>query len=237
MISPGRGRRATCRQSRCRGRPALPRQGRLNCSGKVTGPWPSPGDFVPYPGQPGKARLAAGEPAAEETNVNEIAQQEIVVGVSGSRASVAALRWAADEARRRPARLSVVCAWDPFLRRAPYADVSEGHPGDQARAALYSGLATAIRTALGPVPPDGVDTELAEGPPERVLVSRSGTADLLVLGTGRPQDAAGLSVGPVIRSCLSRARCPVVVVSASLDQDAGRWPDPATAAPVSALIG
>ena len=33
--------------------------------------------------------------------MNETTQPEIVVGVSGSRASVAALRWAADEALRR----------------------------------------------------------------------------------------------------------------------------------------
>ncbi len=167
--------------------------------------------------------------------MTQIAQQEIVVGVTGSRASVAALRWAADEAGRRGARLSVVCAWDPSLPRAPYANMTGVHAelGD-ARAALYGGLAAAIQIAFGPVPPDGVDTELAEGMPERVLISRAATADLLVLGTARPRDAAGLSVGPVIRTCLSRSRCPVVVVSAGADPQAGQRPD---AARVSALTG
>ncbi len=164
------------------------------------------------------------------------AQQEIVVGVTGSRASVAALRWAADEAGRRGARLSVVCAWDPSVRPAPYANYSEGHPepGD-ARAELYGGLAAAIAAAFGPVPPPGVGTELAEGIPERVLISRAATADLLVLGTARPRDAGGLSVGPVIRTCLSRSRCPVVVVGAG-GAEPGPGQDPA-AARASALTG
>ena len=162
----------------------------------------------------------------------QAAQQEIVVGVTGSRASVAALCWAADEAGRRGARLSVICAWDPTLRAAPYANFGECRtdPGD-ARAELYGGLAAAIRTAFGPVPPPGVDTELTEGIPERVLVSRAATADLLVLGSAQPRDAGGMSVGPVIRTCLGRSQCPVVVVSAGTGPEAGQRP----AAPVSAF--
>ncbi len=155
------------------------------------------------------------------------ARQEIVVGVSGSRASVAALRWAADEAGRRHVRLNAICAWDPSPRPAPYAGVGEGHPKEDTRVALDSGLAAAVREAFGPVRPACLHTELAEGVPERVLIARSGSADLLVLGTTRPQDAAGLSVGPVLRTCLRRARCPVVVVNAGAGPEAGRRPDDA----------
>ena len=153
--------------------------------------------------------------------MNQTTQPEIVVGVSGSRASVAALRWAADEARRRHTRLSVVCAWDHSLRPAPYAEVGGNHAASDAKAAVHSGLAAAIRVAFGPVAPACIDTELAEGVPERVLIDRSAIADLLVLGTAWSQDAGGLSVGPVIRACLSRARCPVVVVSAGAGPAAG----------------
>ncbi len=81
------------------------------------------------------------------------ARQEIVVGVSGSRASVAALRWAADEAGRRHVRLNAICAWDPSPRPAPYAGVGEGHPKEDTRVALDSGLAAAVREAFGPVRP------------------------------------------------------------------------------------
>lgn len=169
--------------------------------------------------------------------MKETTQPEIVVGVSGSRASVAALRWAADEALRRRSRLSVVCAWDHRLRPAHYAEVGEKHAPADVRAALHSDLAAAMRAAFGPVPPDSVDAELAEGVPERVLIDRSAIAALLVLGAARPQDAHGLSVGPVLRACLSSARCPVVVVSAAAGQDAGRQPDSARATRESALTG
>ena len=166
--------------------------------------------------------------------MSQTAQQEIVVGVTGSRASMAALRWAADEAARRHARLSVVCAWDPSLRPAHYANNSEGQLELDTRAALHGGVAAAIQTAFGPAPPASIGTEFAEGIPERVLVSRSATAALLVLGTARPRDAAGLSVGPVIRTCLSRSWCPVVVVSAAGAPEAAERPDDAR---VSALTG
>jgi nucleotide-binding universal stress UspA family protein len=171
--------------------------------------------------------------------MNETTQQEIVVGVSGSTASVAALRWAADEARRRCARLRVVCVWDHSLRPAPYAYRSGGRADHQERQALRIILDAAMRAALGPVRPAGIEAELAEGMPERVLIGRSATADLLVLGTARPQNAVGLHVGPVIRACLSRARCPVVVVSAGVGPAAEHAdrPDDARPARVSALTG
>jgi nucleotide-binding universal stress UspA family protein len=94
-----------------------------------------------------------------------------------------------------------------------------------------------MRVAFGPEPPDGIDAELAEGVPERVLIDRSAIAALLVLGAARPQDTHGLSVGPVIRACLSRARCPVVVVNAAAGTDAVPGPDSARGARESALTG
>jgi nucleotide-binding universal stress UspA family protein len=175
--------------------------------------------------------------------MSETGQRHIVVGVSGSRASVAALRWAADEARRRHAGLRAICAWDPSLRPASYANVGAGNPTENTRARA-GGLAAAVRAAFGPVRPACLHTELAEGVPERVLIARSAGADLLVLGLPRLQDAAGLSVGPVLRTCLVRARCPVVVVSAGATQESAgatqeteKRPDEARPARVSALAG
>ncbi|MGD0683538.1 MAG: universal stress protein [Streptosporangiaceae bacterium] len=169
--------------------------------------------------------------------MNESTQQRILVGVSGSRASVAALHWAAEEAQRREARLTVVCAWDDSLRLAPYAEVSESHGAADAKAILRNGLAAAMRTALGSLPPAGLDAELAEGVAERVLIDRSATADLLVIGTARPHDGAGPSVGPVIRACLCRAACPVVVVSPGAGQQASLLPDDILRSRLSALTG
>jgi nucleotide-binding universal stress UspA family protein len=143
-----------------------------------------------------------------------VSQAPIVVGVSGSEASAAALRWAADEARRRHAALRVVRSWDAEFT-APYA-AADGRltPGQQ-RAAASEELTALIRTSFGSVFPAGVTAELAEGAAERTLVDRSAGADLLVLGSASSAAPIGRSIGPVVRACLSRAQCPVVVVWAA----------------------
>lgn len=139
-------------------------------------------------------------------------RQHIVVGVSGSVASGAALSWAAEEARLRRATLHVVRVWDPARHAASYAAVGATPTGEEEHAAARDGLAAAMRAEFGPATPDGVTAELAEGVPERVLVDRSGDADLLVLGVTTSAWLAGRSAGPVVRACLARARCPVAVV-------------------------
>jgi nucleotide-binding universal stress UspA family protein len=139
-------------------------------------------------------------------------RQRIVVGVSGSSASGAALSWAAEEARLRKAKLHVVRVWDPARHAAPYAAVGAMPTGEEDQAAACGSLAAAMRAEFGPATPDNVTAELAEGVPERVLVDRSTDADLLVLGVTAPAWLAGRSAGPVVRACLARARCPVVVI-------------------------
>ena len=139
-------------------------------------------------------------------------QQHIVIGVSGSLASGAALSWAAEEARLRKAKLHVIRTWDPARHTAPYAAVGETPTGEEEQAAARGDLAAAMRAEFGPVVPDDVTAELAKGVPERVLVNRSADADLLVLGAIAPAWLAGRSAGPVVRACLARARCPVVVI-------------------------
>jgi nucleotide-binding universal stress UspA family protein len=159
-------------------------------------------------------------------------QQLIVVGVNGSPASGAALGWAAEEARLRGARLHVVRVWDPARHAAPYAAIGATPTGEEERAAARDGLAAAMRAEFGPVAPGGVTAELAEGVAERVLVDRSAVADLLVLGVTNPAWLAGRFAGPVVRACLARARCPVVIIG-----DANGAPVPAGRAPVDADVG
>lgn len=159
-------------------------------------------------------------------------QQLILVGVSGSLASRAALSWAAQEARLRRARLDVVRVWDPVRHAAPYAAVDATLTGEEKQAEARHGLAAALRAEFGPAVPDDVTSELAEGVPERVLVGRSGGADLLVLGVTDSAWLDGRSTGPVVRACLARTRCPVVVIS-----DATEAPTSARRTPVDAAIG
>jgi nucleotide-binding universal stress UspA family protein len=135
-------------------------------------------------------------------------QSAVVVGVSGSRASGAALQWAAAEARRRSAPLRIVRSWHQQFH-AGYSPAAGWLTPDQQRGAATAELAAEVRAAFGAVVPDEVATELTEGAAGRTLVNLSADADLLVLGSGAPEAE---SVGPVIRACLSHAHCPVVVV-------------------------
>jgi nucleotide-binding universal stress UspA family protein len=143
-------------------------------------------------------------------------QHHIVVGVSGSLASQAALGWAVGEATSRNAALHVVHAWDPQWHPAPYALSAASRTAEQERQNAYERLAAAMRAEFGQETPEGVTAELAEGAPEHVLVERSGGSDLLVVGSAAVADSVGRSAGPVVRVCLTRARCPLVVISTAI---------------------
>ncbi len=138
-----------------------------------------------------------------------MSQPLIVVGVSGSPASLIALRWAAAEAARLHGRLQVIGVWTA-QPRAPYAP--QPVDAEQRCERARRDLAAAVRAVFGPIAPDDVVTEIVEGEPERALARKSAGADLLVLGSASAGGPAGRPLGPVIRTCLSRAHCPVVVV-------------------------
>src|ERR1700722_3665147 len=146
------------------------------------------------------------------------AVQRIVVGVDGSAESAAALRWACREAALRGA---------------------EGHAGHVREAnchSLASYAAPASPTAEDEVEEiwrsaaaehgDSVQirTEVADGLAARVLLDRCAGADMLILGTVSDVPGASRSAGPVIRACLRRAACPVVVISAAQDPVPRREP-------------
>jgi nucleotide-binding universal stress UspA family protein len=134
----------------------------------------------------------------------------IVVGVSGTPASAGALRWAADEAERRHGQLKVVLIWSA-AQRAYYAPLVP--PRDLGARERRAGeeLKAALTAVLGDGPHGNLTVEVAEGTAERALVEQSAGADLLVLGSASGH-LAGRPIGPVTRTCLSRAHCPVVIV-------------------------
>jgi hypothetical protein len=66
-----------------------------------------------------------------------------------------------------------------------------------------------------------VRTESAVGLVARVLLDRCRGADMLVLGTANDVPDQVWSAGPVIRACLRRSPCPVVVISAELESARG----------------
>jgi nucleotide-binding universal stress UspA family protein len=62
-----------------------------------------------------------------------------------------------------------------------------------------------------------VRVEEVDGLAARVLLDRCAGADMLILGTSGDGPGGPRSAGPVIRACLRRAPCPVVVISAAQD--------------------
>jgi nucleotide-binding universal stress UspA family protein len=153
-------------------------------------------------------------PGCLEAVVTEPSPQQIIVGVHQSAASLAALRWAAAEARLRRAKLHVVHAWELAVRRASYAILGDSTVSGQEQRRAQGVLAAVMRGAYGFEIPPGVTAELAEGTAERVLVQRSQEASLLVLGAADTR-LAGRPAGPVIRACMRSARCPLVIITAT----------------------
>jgi len=143
--------------------------------------------------------------------------RRIVVGVDGSAAPAAAVRWAAREARLRRATVHPVCAYHGDARlRAPYVLSSWTARLHQRHAAARVVLDLATEAASRRLPPERLISELADEPPARALLDRAADAEMLVLGRTRPEPQPGqppLAMGPVARTCLRLAHCPVVVVA------------------------
>ena len=135
----------------------------------------------------------------------------IVVGVDGSRHSLAALRWAVHEAALRGAEVRAVYVW-PW----PYERTELGHlAGELVQVpeehAAQRDLDAAIETA-------GVDgaslvrRQVLTGAPSRRLIELAADAELLVLGARGHGGFAGLLLGSVSAQCAQGAACPVVIV-------------------------
>ncbi len=142
--------------------------------------------------------------------------RRIVVGVDGSAAADAAVRWAVREARLRHATIHLVHACDPYYRlRAPYAPPSSRPRQADCDARGEAVLADAAATVRHRLPPGRLIGELVREPPARALLDRTPGAEMLVLGTWRANREPGqppAALGPVARTCLRLAHCPVVVV-------------------------
>jgi nucleotide-binding universal stress UspA family protein len=136
----------------------------------------------------------------------------IVVGVDGSSCGKAALRFAAEEAALRGARLRVVCAWEvPVMAFAgawgfPAELISELEEG----AKKVVGKALSEVTDLQPqVAGEGASPN---GPAARVLLDEAEDADLLVVGSRGLGSFAGMLLGSVSQQVAHGAHCPIVIV-------------------------
>lgn len=135
----------------------------------------------------------------------------IVVGVDGSDASAAALRWALREARLRGAAVEAVHAW-----QLPYsADLAVATDPSAATQMERQGRHLVEHTidAAGPVPV-GITVErfVVSGGPAHVLLEQARGATLLVVGSHGRGGFAGWLLGSVSRQCAHHAPCPLVIV-------------------------
>jgi nucleotide-binding universal stress UspA family protein len=147
------------------------------------------------------------------------AVRRIVVGVDGSADSVIALRWACREAAIRGADVHAVHACEGPLR----SPASYAVPTPEDSCTIPADDAQMWKAALADLPPGiRVRTESVVGLVARVLLDRCHGADMLVLGTASDVPDQAWSAGPVIRACLRRSPCPVVVISAELASGWGR---------------
>jgi len=146
------------------------------------------------------------------------AVQRIVVGVDGSAESAAALRWACREAALRGAEVHAVHVREANCHSlASYAVPASPSAEDEVEEIWSSAQAEHGGSVE-------IRTEVADGLAARVLLDRCAGADMLILGTVSDVPGASRSAGPVIRACLRRAPCPVVVISAAQDPVPRREP-------------
>lgn len=157
------------------------------------------------------------------------------MGVDFSAESAAALRWACREASLRGAEVHAVHAREAQCHSvASYAVAAHVEEDNAEDASMW-------RSVMPDAAPDvEVRTEIVEGLAARVLLARCDGADMLVLGAASDASDAMRSAGPVIRACLRRALCPVVVISVAqepLPREEAFAPDTGVRLPVMVPVG
>ena len=143
--------------------------------------------------------------------------KSFIVGVDGSKASEAALRWASRVAASSGAELLAVHSYEN-----PYAEVS---PDDHDR--LMAARAEELEEWTRPAAEAGatVRTEVLDGDPRTSLMSRVETdpPDLLVLGrTGRSGGPGFLHLGSMVEHAAHHAQCPLAVIPSDSGGDVRR---------------
>ncbi len=138
-----------------------------------------------------------------------IAPGRIVVGVDGSKASVAALRWAQRIAAPTGSSIQAVIAWNYPTDYGWAAVADKWHPDHDAGKCLE----IAIAEELDGHPPAGKEAVVREGRNARsVLLDAADGAEMLIVGSRGHGGFAGLLLGSVSAACAEHAHCAVLIV-------------------------
>lgn len=144
----------------------------------------------------------------------------LLVGVDGTGRSAHALSTAAELAAQRRVPLVVAHAWDvpvPLTPEFGYAPPTLEERA-WARAAAQRLLAEATAGLAVDYPDLAVRNRLVRGTPEDVLRHLGQEAEMMFLGRHRQTGPGFFALGPVIRSLINTAPCPVLVTSAAVPQ-------------------
>jgi nucleotide-binding universal stress UspA family protein len=134
----------------------------------------------------------------------------IVVGVDGSAAGTAAMRWAATEAWLRETELQILTAYHwriPGMRFSNSGDLQRA--ADQRTAAIVDAAVAEARTIAPNVTVRGA---ASVGYPAHVLLKAAEDAELMVVGSRGRSGFNGLLLGSVSSQVATNAPCPVAVV-------------------------
>jgi nucleotide-binding universal stress UspA family protein len=150
----------------------------------------------------------------------------VVVGVCGTQASLAALRWAASEARLRRQELVVAYAWQ--LHPSTARDVLQPVRAEpRQRAAALDRVHSWLFGVLGSA---NVKVRLSHGAPLDGLLHAASDASLIVLGRTMCKGVRRILHGPIDNQLYGLAPCPVAVIPSDPDcshvpgnRDQGAW--------------
>jgi nucleotide-binding universal stress UspA family protein len=137
----------------------------------------------------------------------------IVVGVDGSAASRAALRWAVRQAELTGATVQAITAWQYAVATGGYAwEPAALLDSTNLQEAADRTLADEISEVVGPRSDIKVQPQAVEGNPAQALLDAAAGADLLVVGSRGHGGFAGALLGSVSQHCAHHANCPVVII-------------------------
>ncbi|WP_040786488.1 universal stress protein [Nocardia pneumoniae] len=150
--------------------------------------------------------------AQPTVNSHQLASAPVVVGVDGSENSDLAVYWAAETAARRGRTLRIVHGLDLAAAQAIFGmyDLMVPAVAQTLREEGADRLATAARLARRIAPELRVETELSPCHPARLLIERSQSAHLMVLGAGRGGEIA--HIGSTLLAVTAHGHGDIVVV-------------------------
>ena len=136
---------------------------------------------------------------------------KILVGIDGSKESLAAVRWAVEEGTHRGATVEILHVWHFVYMGDPMGISAVASMGDVEQSAQL-----VIDEALAEIGPAGDAVHLfgraVEGAAAKVLLEEAANADLLVVGRRGHGGFMGLLLGSVAQQLAHHAPCPLVIV-------------------------